>query len=100
MFERIYLDDLISNDQIDIVKSIIAKGDKINFQRDGVKIKGVVKNVYANIFVLEDGRSFTWIEFIIGSPDILHYLKLFHPNERLNIDKTPNYYNMKMIRVD
>lgn len=34
--------------------------------KDTKKIKAVVKAKYPNVFVLDDGQIFSWVEYIIG----------------------------------
>ncbi len=83
---------LVSYEQIEVVRASVIKGDTINFQRGEDEITGIVDKVYDNIFLLEDGRCFTWIDYILGSPITLQYLRAFHPIKYVRDDKEPNCY--------
>ncbi len=91
---------LISKEQIDIVKKCTKKGDFVSFHKDGMPIEGTVSGVYDHIFTLLNGRSFTFVDYIIGSPEILTYLRSFHPIEEINYDPTTNYFVYRMMRAD
>lgn len=97
---KVDTDHLLSEEQIEIVKNCTRKGDAISFLKGEDKIEGVVDKTYKHLFTLEDGRSFTWIEYIIGSVEILHYLKVYHPISNLKMDFSRNAYSMKMMRVN
>jgi len=88
---------LLSKEQIEIVKTSTNKGDTISFQKDEQKIEGVVLGKYKNLFTFEDGRSFTWVDYITGSPKIMDYLRMFHPIEFYEKDPLPvNLFRFKI----
>ena len=94
------INHLLSRDQIEIVKDCTRKGDVISFQKGEEIIEGTVKKTFDHIFLLEDGRSFTFVDYILGSPSIINYLRRYHPIEAVYEDPSRNYYEMKMMRVN
>lgn len=97
---RVDISHLLSKEQIEVVRASTNKGDYIKFWRGGRKIKGTVDKMYEYIFILEDGRAFSWIDYITGSSEILTYLKRYHPVQGFEWDSTFNYYKIKMTRTD
>lgn len=94
--QKIDMSHLLSKDQIELVKLCTKSGDIISFQTgDGNKIKGVVVEKFNNVFLLDNGRSYKWIDYILGSPQILRYLKAYHPIEELPEDTEINYYRQR-----
>lgn len=90
---------LLSVVQIGILRDITNIGDWVYFQKDDQKIEGQIAKKYEHIFLLEDGRTFSWIDYVIGSSTAKEYLKKHHPVVYLNKDKSHNYYSMKTMRV-
>lgn len=97
---RLDISHLLSKEQIGVVKSSANKGDYISFQNGEEKVEGVITKKYEYIFMLDNGRTYSWIEYIIGSGEILRHLKINYPVEGFEWDPTLNYYRMKMIRTD
>ncbi len=92
---KIDTNHLLSADQISIVRDCTRPGDEIRFRRDEDTIEGVVDKKYSNLFTLKDGRSFTWVDYITGSPEILDYLRMFHPISFIWYDPSNNMYRTK-----
>ena len=97
---RVDTSHFLSREQIEVVKDSTRPGDEISFQKEEVKIEGVVDKVFPHIFILKDGRSVMWIDYILGSAEILHHLRTYHPIKQTRNDREPNYYSMKMARVE
>lgn len=97
---RIDTNHLLSRKQIEIVKLCTKPGDEINFYKDEEKIEGVIDKVYNHVFIMTDGRCFTWVDYITGSSDIPYYLRMFRPIVNLKMDPLTNFYNVKMMRVE
>lgn len=90
---KIDMSHLLSKNQIELVKTCTKIGDFISFQLEEEQtVEGTVKKTYDNIFVLDNGRSYTWIDYILGSPQILTYLHAYHPIKTLNKDVGFNYF--------
>ncbi len=53
--------------KIEDVKKDICVGDYVFFRRDGEEIEGHVKKKYPRIFLLSNGRTYTWVDYILGS---------------------------------
>ncbi len=53
--------------KIEDVKKDICVGDYLFFRRDGEEIEGHVKKKYPYIFLLSNGRTYTWVDYILGS---------------------------------
>lgn len=77
---------LISREQIEAVKRFTRIGNVISFVKDEDKIAGEIKEMYPHIFVFTDGRSFTWVDYILGSPAVLKYVKEKYPVDKLIYD--------------
>lgn len=92
---RIDMTHLLSMDQIDIVRNMTHIGDEVSFLKDCVQVEGVVTGKYKNLFTLEDGRSFTWVDYITGSPSLLHYLRAYHPIRTIRFNDSYNVYRVK-----
>ena len=97
---RVDTNGLISKAQIEVIRAETCKGDKVSFHRGENLIEGVVDKTYEFLFTLKDGRSFTWIEYILGSPSIRKRIKEMVPIRELKRDRTRNYHRMKTMRVD
>lgn len=97
---RVDVSHLLSKEQIEYIKSNVNKGDYISFLDGEDRVEGKVDKKYQHIFMLEDGRTFSWIKYITGSDEVLRRLKLYHPVTGFVQDETYNYYRMKMIRTD
>lgn len=97
---RLDVDHFISRKQIEIVKSNVHKGDYISFQHEEEKIEGTVTKKYEHIFMLDNGRTYSWIDYITGSPEVLSNVRRYYPAEEFVWDPTLNYYRMKMARTD
>ena len=97
---RLDVDHLLSRTQIEIVKSSVNKGDYIKFQNGEEKIEGIVSKKYEHIFMLDNGRTYSWIDYITGSPEVLSNVRRYYPAEEFVWDPTLNYYRMKMARTD
>lgn len=73
---------LISKEQIAVVRRDTRIGGVVDFKRDEEEILGEVKAKYPYTFMLTDGRVFTWVDYIIGSPSIRKYLKANYPVDK------------------
>lgn len=65
--------------QIKFLRDITFIGEEIEFNNEYFKtnipdesniVRGCVTAKYPNIFYLEDGRCFTWVDYILGNPII------------------------------
>lgn len=71
----------ITFEQIRLCKERTNVGDDIQFEKDiycnqiPIKIYGTVKKKYKHLFLLEDGRSFTWVEYLVGNPRLAKELR-------------------------
>lgn len=95
---RIDMSHLISFEQIDIVKQKTDIGDEISFLKDEEHIEGIVSKKYRHIFMLEDGRTFRWIDYITGSSKILYDLRTFYPITTVHFQDGYNVYRVKSTR--
>ena len=98
--QKIDMSHLLSKKQIELVRTCTKIGDIISFRlgEEDTIVGGTVKKTYDNIFVLDNGRSYTWIDYILGSPQILDYLHAYHPIRTLKQDVGFNYYRNTMHR--
>jgi len=84
------LNQAISLDQIGLCRAETHVGDEITFTDDeGNSINGIVTAIYPHIFFMDNGRSFTWVQYLIGNPFLKHRLKreLDEVSERKFYDK-------------
>lgn len=98
--QRVDTNHLLSKEQIEIIKTCTRPGVYISFHKGEELIEGVVKKVYSHLFIMEDGRSYTWIDYILGDPVILDYLRKYHPITTLAYDPVPNRYGIRMMRTN
>lgn len=77
--EYFLIQQAFTTKDIDLLRKSIKVGDRISFVRSGyrdrdsrIRITGTVKEKYPYIFSLEDGRTFTWVDYLIGKNMPLH----------------------------
>jgi len=70
------INEAISFDQIATVRQRTHVGDEIIFTDDeGHSINGTVTAVYTNIFFLDNGRNYTWVQYLMGNSFLRHNIK-------------------------
>lgn len=70
------ISEAISQEQIATVRSRTHVGDEIIFTDDeGHSINGTVTAVYTNIFFLDNGRNYTWVQYLMGNSFLRHNIK-------------------------
>lgn len=104
------LSQAISMDMIELLKKRYNVGDEIHFteekeyanSRSQNKIVGRIKAKYHYIFMLEDGRTFRWIEVLVGNQKLKAELK--HDLDQVSEQKwyedhSKNYYGGGRVSV-
>lgn len=112
--------EIISAEQIDFIRDYIQEDNEVRFVRsnsrmipdgryangfhvkkDSEEIRGVVAKKYKNIFILTDGRSFTYVDYILGNLIDRDLARTLHPIRKMEKDTDRNYYgyrNTKYVR--
>lgn len=70
------LNEGISLGQIELCKNSTSVGDVITFTDDDQNsINGVVTKKYPHIFFMDNGRNYTWVQYLMGNPALKKELK-------------------------
>lgn len=96
------LNDAISLEQIEMCKNRTSVGDVITFTDDDQNsINGVVTKKYPHIFFMDNGRNYTWVQYLIGNPtlkkelknelDLIGERKFYEENDQLYIKERKSF---------
>lgn len=90
--------------QIKFLRDITFIGEEIEFNNSYFKnnnsiesnmVRGHVKAKYQNIFYLDDGRCFTWIDYITGNPIIKEMVQRLCPAKYRSTKNLRNDYAVR-----